>query len=360
MAEGFTTGVIEGFYGRVWPWEQRAHLIDCFAAWQLGLYVYAPKSDRTLRRAWREQWSADDETQLRELRLHARQQGVEFGLGLSPWGLQSHYGRGDAVALRDKVTRLNDSIAPDWLCILFDDMPGEGSDLASRQAEIVGDIVAASSARRFAMCPSWYSDDPQLAALFGPQPPGYLETLGRELPPAVDVFWTGPLVVSPGYDPHDFAHVAAQLGRKPLLWDNYPVNDGRRISRFLHLRPLLRRPRALRNVCSGHVLNPMNQPLLSKPALASLAVVDALAEREGDEAMLAWWRQSLPGLVGPRTATLLLRDVERFQDEGLDALEPDEKSTLRAEYAAVGEPAATEVADWLAESYRFDPECLND
>lgn len=354
----FVKGIIEGFYGRVWPWPRREELITFLADWQLDLYVYAPKADRHLRRDWRLPWPAADESALAGLRNHARRHRVGFGVGLSPWGLQSEYLAADAVALRQKVQQLN-RLDLDWLCILFDDMPGEGRDLAMRQGEIVADIVDASTARHFAMCPSWYSFDPQLEALFGAMPEDYLRDLGKAVPAAVEVFWTGPQVVSTAYGASDFLPVAHQLGRSPLLWDNYPVNDGRRISRFLHLLPLTGRPAELRQWCRGHLLNPMNQPLLSKSALASMSVLYGEAGGE-TERMQAWWRDALPGLVGQRTARLLLRDTDRFQRAGLDSIESAERTALATAYRQNGEPASVEIADWLDEQYRFDPECLND
>lgn len=60
-------GVIEGFYGVSWPDEVRG----LYAAWlaELGLncYLYAPKSDRYLRRAWTEPWPDDEGKRLRVL-----------------------------------------------------------------------------------------------------------------------------------------------------------------------------------------------------------------------------------------------------------------------------------------------------
>lgn len=365
MAEQrFATGIVEGFYGHPWSWQQRAEMVDFLSREGLSLYVYAPKADGFLRRNWREPLPDGHFEQLRRLRRRAAERGVQFGLGLSPWGLQKEYGAKDAAVLRAKVEALN-ALDPDWLCMLFDDMPGEGDGIARRQAAIVGDAVAVSTARRFAMCPTWYSDDPQLEQLFGAMPPSYLTELGSCLAASVEVFWTGPQVVSTSYHATDMVSVSTALGRRPLLWDNYPVNDGRRISRFLHVWPLSGRPRRLRAWCTGHLLNPMNQPLLSRPAIASLSALyrgdfaPGLAPSRNDDA-LVWWRGRLPQLIGAATAEYLCRDAELFQQQGLDAIDADRRSALVAAYRALGEAAADEVADWLDERYRFDPACLND
>lgn len=350
----FFSGVIEGFYGRTWSWSAREQMVGFLAEQGLDAYVYAPKADRWLRRGWREAHPAAEFAALLALREQCRRRGVRFGIGLSPWGLQSDYSAADRAALHAKL-RLLEPLDVDLFCILFDDMPGAIPDLAQRQAAIVTDVMAAAPAPRLLMCPTYYSFDPQLEQFFGPMPARYLEDLGAALPAEVDVLWTGPLVLSPGYSRADIDAVANRLGRRPALWDNYPVNDGRKISRFLHLLPVQGRPAALRKWCTGHLANPMNQPLLSQLPLASLAhsLRDEAYEPE------RCWREQL-AVLPPALGRLLARDVELFQREGLDLIEPGQRRALIDEYAGCGHPAGVEVVDWLGEGYRFDPECLND
>ncbi len=53
----------------------------------------------------------------------------------------------------------------------------------------------------------------------------------RRSTPAIDVFWTGPEIVSAEITVAHVRDVAARLRRKPVLWDNLHANDydGRRI-----------------------------------------------------------------------------------------------------------------------------------
>lgn len=331
-------------------------MIDFLAAEKFDAYIYAPKADTALRRNWRELHSPQAFAALLDLRAHCRACGVSFGIGFSPWGLQSDYRPEDRAALQRKFAQLN-QLDPDWLCILFDDMPGDYAQLAQRQASIVADIAAMSSARRLAMCPTYYSFDPILEQLFGAMPPRYLEDLGALLDPAIDIFWTGSHVLAPGFSKIDIEAVVARIGRKPTLWDNYPVNDGRKSSRFLHLLPVRDRPAQLADWCSAHFANPMNQPRLSQLPLKSLAA--SYREADAYDAALQWARQ-LAAFDDVAFARLLERDAPRFQSEGLDAIEPGERLQLVSEYRQQRDPAASEVADWLEELYRFDPACLND
>ncbi len=352
----FFAGVIEGFYGRPWPWAERRELIGRFRDWGLDAYLYAPKADRALRRGWREPWPAEEFGQLRALADHCRASAVRFGVGLSPWGLQQQYDDDDRRALQGRVAELM-RLQPALLGIFFDDMPGAFDGLAERQAAIVADIAAVAGTAQLLVCPTYYSFDLILEQLFGPMPEGYLHTLGERLPVSASLLWTGAQVLSPGYTRADIDAVRALTGRAPVLWDNYPVNDGRKSSRFLHLRPVRDRPAELRDWCGGHLANPMNQPRLSAIALASLGA----SYRDGDGYdPQRFWDERLDELVGAATATLLRRDVELFQHAGLDAIDPEQRQRLRADYLAAPEPAALEVAEWLDEGYAFDPDCLND
>src|SRR5690606_23053961 len=132
-------------------------------------------------------------------------------------------------ALDRKVAFL-DELGIHDLAILFDDIRGDLPDLADRHAAIVPHAAQRTVADRIIVCPTYYSDDPVLDRVFGHRPPGYLERLGELLDPAIHIFWTGEEVCSREYSAGHLDRVAAQLRRKPFLWDNYPVNDGQRMS----------------------------------------------------------------------------------------------------------------------------------
>jgi len=352
----FLCGVIEGFYGRTWSWSTRRTMVEFFQKQQLNTYIYAPKADRQLRKAWRELHAEEDFAQLLALRNSCREHAVQFGIGFSPWGLQSDYTAADRDALQKKIRQLN-RLDSDIFCILFDDMPGAIDGLAARQCAIVADILAVCSARRILACPTYYSFDPVLEKVFGAMPPRYLEDLGAELDARVEILWTGSLVLSPGYSRADIDAVRERLGRSPVLWDNYPVNDGQRISQFLHLLPVRHRPWQLSEWCRGHLANPMNQAFLSQLPLASLA--HNYRSRD-DYDPDRFWQQDTTRLVGAEMTALLQRDVDLFQYSGLEHIAMETRRNLIADYRRIEHPAATEVVDWLSDGYRFDPDCLTD
>jgi hyaluronoglucosaminidase len=347
-------GTIEGFFGRSWSWQARSEHLRFLAAQGCNSYVYAPKSDALLRKHWQQPYDAATLAQLCALATEARSLGIDFGIGLSPFELYRHFDTTHADLLCAKLEQLN-QVDADTLCILFDDMTGDLAGLAGRQLAIMDCVRRHSRARRFVLCPTYYSSDPLLARLFGSPPERYLEELGELLPRDIDIFWTGPKVISTDYPCAHLQQVAQQLQRKPLLWDNYPVNDAKRLTPFLHLLPFERNAQELRALCNGHLANPMNQPALSQVSLHTLARLyeGSTADRDAllEVACLALFPREL--------ATALLADAARFQHQGLDTFDARERQALLQRYGKLlPHTAAGEVLDWLQGGYAFDPTCL--
>lgn len=350
-AERCPTGVIEGFYGRAWSWSERCAAIDFLRGRGLGAYVYAPKSDPFLRRRWAEPWPASSYSRLHQLGRRCRASGVVWGLGWSPFEAYRCYDAECRARVRDKLAEIN-ALEPDILCILFDDMRGDLPGLASLQLQIVHDIAAASRASCHIFCPTYYSEDPVLERVFGAMPAGYWAELGGGLDQAIDYFWTGDKVVSTRYTRQSLAAITASMGRSPVLWDNYPVNDGARMSRFLHLLPFKERPGSGDDWVRGHLVNPMNQPWLSRIALCTLEGRGVAAAASFSEAVQMVCPEPL--------AALLRRDVALFTQAGLDGIGGRAAAALRQEYGGIDHPCAREVVAWLSGEYQFDPACLTD
>ncbi len=346
----FLTGIVEGFYGRPWPFATRLAYASYLAETGLNTCLYCPKSDPFLRKQWQGDWPPGEWAQLSGLSAAYRRRGIHWGVGLSPFELYRQYGRDQRNELRDKVARLGELEAP-LLAILFDDMPGDLDDLASRQAEIVSDVVSWLPRVRLLVCPTYYSFDPVLERFFGSMPVDYWPRLGRELPPGVDIFWTGNRVCSEVISATDIERIHAHLQRPVLLWDNYPVNDGAVRSNFLYLERLSQRNGLPRALLSGHLCNPMNQGLLSLPALAGLAEL-----YQPGSAGTGWVEQA----IGPATWRQLQLDRREFQQQGLSGMGEARCRELANSYAALPGPAAREVSGWLLGEYRFDPACLTD
>ncbi len=346
-------GIVEGFYGRPWSWREREDAVRFLAPRGFGFYLYAPKGDPHLRRLWREPHPPAAEKGLAALAACCGESGVRFGVGVSPYEIFAGFDAGAREALERKLEFL-DGLGVQDLAILFDDMRGDVPDLADRQVEVVHWARGRSAADRVLVCPTYYSDDPVLDRVFGARPAGYLERLGAALDPAVEVMWTGEEVVSRELSPGHLRRVGEQLGRRPFLWDNYPVNDGQRMSQYLHLRGFTGRPAAIAEHVSGHAVNPALQPTLSR--IPALTLVESY--RLGDEyAYGDALRRAAAEVLGPELGARLQEDLRTLQDVGLDRL-GEREAALRERWTGVDHPGAREIVGWLDGEFRITDEIV--
>lgn len=346
-------GIIEGFYGKPWTWREREETIAFLAPHGYGFYLYAPKGDAYLRRRWAEPHPAEAAARLAGLAARSRELGVRFGVGLSPYEIYLGFDEAARSALLRKLSFFDDIGVAD-LAILFDDMRGDTPDLAERQIEIVHWVAERTAADRIVVCPSYYSDDPVLDRVFGRRPEGYVERLGAGLAPGIEIFWTGEEVVSREWSVGHLRRVTAQLGRKPFLWDNYPVNDGQRLSQYLHLRGFTGRPASIGEHIAAHGINPALQPTLTR--IPALTLVDSYrlgADYQYGES----FQRAAVRVLGEELGARIREDLLVLQDVGLDRL--GEKATmLRERYGGGDDPGAREVVAWLDGEYRITDEMV--
>ena len=344
-------GLVEGFFGRPWSWTERRGVMQRLAPHGFGFHIYAPKADAYLRRRWSEPHPDAEAQAMADFAAACRKAGMRFGVGLSPFEVYLDFGQAAKDALARKL-KLLDEMGVQDLAILFDDMRGDVEDLAARQAEIVHFAAERTGADRVIMCPVYYSDDPVLDRVFGARPPRTLEDLGARLDPAIGVFWTGEEVCSRELSPGHLGRVAEQLRRKPTLWDNYPVNDGARMSRRLHLRAFTGRPATIGDAVAAHAVNPMLQPTLSCIPILTLEQSYRLGAAYSYGAA---GRAAAEAVAGPELGTLLADNAAGLQDAGLD-LPAERLAKLRARLTEFDHPTAREAVAWLDGEYLVSAE----
>ncbi len=349
-----TLGIIEGFYGPMWTWEERRHLVRTLVPHGYGFYLYAPKADLYLRRKWQQPHPPAVAAELADFARFCRQQGMRFGVGLSPFEVFNRFDDEARTALAHKLELL-ERMDIDELAILFDDMTADTPDLARSQVDIVDWVRERTGIARLSVCPSYYSDDPVLDRVFGERPADYLETLGRKLDHSVNIFWTGEEVCSREISPGHLKRVGDLLGRKPVLWDNYPVNDGDRMSQHLHLRAFTGRPAANAAHLAGHGINPALQPTLTAIPAITLAESYRLgpAYQYGQA-----FRNVSREVLGRDLAAQLQADLLVLQDAGLGRISDEKRQSLQHTYDAFDHPAANEILRWLAGEYRVTDEMV--
>jgi len=299
--EDFLAGVIEGFYGQPWSQPERYELFDWMAAWGLNTYLYAPKDDLKHRAIWRECYSDEEAAKLGELIQACKQRGLRFIYALSP-GLDIRYSNGaDLDHLRKRFAQMLALGCQDF-ALLFDDIPDrmDAADLkrwgsfASAQCHVTNAMLRwtreRSTEARFLFCPTPYCGRMAERRLGGE---GYLQTVGRELLPEIDVCWTGPEIISREITVAHVRELQTVLRRKPLIWDNLHANDydGHRF----YCGPYAGRPPELRGEVAGLLSNPNCEFPLNYVPLRTLAeFVHCEGTWDARKAYLTAMREWLP------------------------------------------------------------------
>lgn len=273
----FLTGVIEGFYGQPWSQEERLQLFDWMSAWGLNTYFYAPKDDLRHRAVWRETYSTAEAEILRQLIQACQQRNLHFIYALSP-GLDIRYGDAADIEHLQKRFQQMMTLGCENFSLLFDDIPDcmdaedirRFASLASAQCHVANTLFKwireQCPEARFLFCPTPYCGRMAKAKLGGED---YLPTIGRELLPEIDVFWTGPEIISQEITVSHIQELQTVLCRRPIIWDNLFANDydGHRF----FCGPYAGRSPELRNEVSGLLLNPNNEFPLNYVPLRTLS-----------------------------------------------------------------------------------------
>lgn len=247
-------GALEGYYGPAFGHDARLSLMDWMAPRGFNAFAYAPKDDPFHRSKWRDPYPDETMREFEELVRKGHETGVAFCYTISPgldWRL------GDEDALVRKLRTIAD-VGCDTFGVLWDDVPPGGGELGESHARGTAAAVDAIGGRRWwTVCTDY--------AISRPTP--YLNAFCATLPQDVAVSWTGPAVTSLTITAQDAATLGDALGRKLLLWENFPVNDAL-MRDVLHLGPYPERSRDLVDATQGVLLNTMEYALASRVGLA--------------------------------------------------------------------------------------------
>jgi len=256
------SGIIEGFYGPPWSHDARLDFIDFLADHGGNTYVWAAKLEPRHREKWAEAFTDSELHQFSE--LAQRQQQVQVLIGITP---------GSEATTKQLADKLRPAVERGChgIVLSFDDLPVLNA--ATKHRDLANELIEELKTQVW-LVPTHYA---------GTTSSPYLEKLFEGLHKDVLVMWTGVHVVNDSITARDAQlRTAACHNRKPLLWDNTPVNDAI-MSESLHLGPYASREITMRDEISGLLLNPMEFELASRPTIAS-----ALAWLQGEDAMSAW------------------------------------------------------------------------
>lgn len=285
-------GIVEGFYGSPWTFAQRKEMFSFMEANHFNTYVYAPKDDPYQRAKWWELYPAAEFKSLKDLVDSGKTKGITFVYSLSPGIPQPLPGKkltpdmiNDSITFSSEASleKLNAKIQQlhtagiNTLMLSFDDVKPilksqdqrvYGNNYPKAHIELANKLYleGQKSNPGFAL---WFAP----TRYYGLKDNSYWQELRKHLNPEIRVIWTGSWVLAKEITAEEAVRAGELLGRKPLIWDNYPVNDYtyevEKAPRLM-LGPLENRSPDLSKHVEGLISNPMTQPESSKIPLSTI------------------------------------------------------------------------------------------
>jgi hypothetical protein len=266
-------GVVEGFYGTPWTHQDRVDILRFEGAHGMNVYYYAPKDDPYHRKLWRDAYPPEAQQRLGELVKAADHNFVDFCFAISPGLTMAYSSEQDFQVLTNKLASVG-KLGVSCFALFLDDVPQDLQDHQDRaqfktlaQAHVYltdklyKHLKEQSAANRLTLTPTTYTNE------WGNR--DYVQELGAGVDPGVSIVWTGPKTLSPTITAEQAREWGGYIHRPPLVWDNYPVNDGAPWCRYLG--PLTGRDPHLPGVVRGLVSNPMIEPHASMIPLQTIA-----------------------------------------------------------------------------------------
>jgi len=222
-----TRGYLEGYYGRLLGWEERAALLAELAVRGLNAYVYAPKEDVCHRLCWRRPYDSVWRDAFRAFCADAKARGIDVIAGVAPgidFAFASLKGGADLDIACEKLARLR-SDGASRLMLLMDDIdadfaernPGQVSEGEAHAllANRLGERLEAS----LVVVPRVYAGE------LARDDPDYLADFVRVLASRHDIAYCGPDIVSRTILPENLRLPGDRPERRVILWDNLYAND---------------------------------------------------------------------------------------------------------------------------------------
>lgn len=215
-------GVIEGFYGTPWSQKDRMRQLEFYGKVKANTYIYGPKDDPYHSSPdWRKPYPEDQAKDIKNLVKKADENFVHFTWAIHP-GQDIKWNKEDRNNVLEKFEKMYD-LGVRSFALFFDDISGEGTD-AHKQAELLNFlnekfVKAKDDVRPLMLTPTEYNK-----SWANPDADGYLNVLGDELDPSIEIMWTGDLVVA-DVTKSTLEWVNKRIKRPALIWWNFPVSD---------------------------------------------------------------------------------------------------------------------------------------
>ncbi len=262
-------GIIEGYYGKPYTWEERFDVVDFASKHKMNAYFYAPKDDRYHRDLWRESYPADQLKKVEELKRYADERDVMFYYCLSPGADFRYTCEGDYEVLLKKFREV-EALGVEEFAILFDDISGKLTEEDKTRFSTCGEAHAYVAnwlngrlrrKHKLIICPTDYFQNFDTP---------YREELRKYLDRDIQVIWTGYNVIAEAIPERDCRIATENFERELVLWDNYPVNDYKPYGR-IYMDAVCNRTHKIANYHVGAISNVSELWESSKFMLCSFA-----------------------------------------------------------------------------------------
>ena len=299
-------GVVEGFYGTPWSHEKRIRQIEFYGKNKLNTYIYGPKDDPYHSSPnWRLPYPEKEALQIKELVQKSNENFVDFVWAIHP-GKDIKWNDEDRKNLINKF-ELMYNLGVRAFAVFFDDISGEGTN-PEKQAELLNYInnqfiTKKKDVNPLIMCPTEYNK-----SWANPQK-RYLEILGENLHPNIEIMWTGDRVVA-DISKETLAWINPKIKRKAYIWWNFPVSDY--VRNHLLLGAVYGNGLDIKSEMSGFVSNPMEHPEASKIAIYSVADYTWNVEKFQSETS---WKRAISNLL-PKNSEALFTFAKHNSDLG--------------------------------------------
>ena len=271
-------GIIEGYYGTQWTYNERIEMFDFMQEHRLNTYIYAPKTDIYHREHWCDLYPEKEITQIFNLVNKAIKTNIDFWYTISPGFIKeglyafNYKDEKDFQRLFNKIDQLI-NVGINNFGLLLDDIDYKLSQenkirfnrpgiahayICNRMFEYVKTKVKSA---KFVMCPTEYHQIGETQ---------YRSDLRENLNDEIKVFFTGDNVCAEVITESDMSLTKKAYNKPLFIWDNFPVSDFKYGVRE-YIGPIKNRCTSMNKYAEGYFINPSIHYQISKVAMITMA-----------------------------------------------------------------------------------------
>lgn len=254
-------GVIEGFYGIPWSFDEKMSMIEFLSEIGMDQYIYAPKDDPYHNQKWRVPYPAEELEKIKGLADLSREKNIEF-----TWAIHPGQNPFDFDSYDEEISKIfakyrqmmGAGVRSFGLCLddIDKNLAYEKRSDHIKLVRDLADFVERETGNQLYFVHPWYND--AWIDQKGYKYEGLLKDIKN-----VNLMWTGSQVVDP-INHKSNEEFFNRTGKKPYIWFNWPVNDYKPDKIFMESFEFY----DSREInFDGFYLNPMNQAEASKIAI---------------------------------------------------------------------------------------------